>query len=138
MLQVGRHWRSVSQVADDLGCDWHTVMDAMVVVGGPLIDDPACFGAVSALGLDETFYRWARRPDRRNQVRQIFAARCAGDKMVCGLQQFDVAGSVFRGLLATVLHRGGAQVSRADDAGGRRTGAHMGDGDFALGWVDEE
>jgi hypothetical protein len=30
-LQVGRHGRSVSEVADDLGCDWHTVMDAVVL-----------------------------------------------------------------------------------------------------------
>lgn len=40
-LLVGRHGRAVSEVADDLGCDWHTVMDAVVVFGGPLIDDPA-------------------------------------------------------------------------------------------------
>src|SRR5262245_9031820 len=28
--QVGRHGRTVREVADDLGCDWHTVMDAVV------------------------------------------------------------------------------------------------------------
>ncbi len=28
-LQVGRHGRSVREVAADLGCDWHTVMDAV-------------------------------------------------------------------------------------------------------------
>ena len=55
-VQVGRHGRAVSEVADDLGCDWHTVMDAVVIFGGPLIDDPARFGAVSAVGLDETLY----------------------------------------------------------------------------------
>jgi transposase len=53
-VQVGRHGRSVSEVADDLGCDWHTVMDAVVVYGTPLVDDPDRFGAVSAVGLDET------------------------------------------------------------------------------------
>ena len=29
-----------AEVAADLGCDWHTVMDAVVVYGTPLIDDP--------------------------------------------------------------------------------------------------
>ena len=55
-LQVGRHGRAVSEVADDLGCDWHTVMDAVVLFGGPLIDDPARFATVNAVGLDETLY----------------------------------------------------------------------------------
>jgi transposase len=55
-VQVGRHGRSVSEVADDLGCDWHTVMDAVVVYGQPLIDDPHRFGTVAAVGLDETLF----------------------------------------------------------------------------------
>ena len=55
-LQVGRHGRAVSEVADDLGCDWHTVMDAVVVFGEALIDDPARFTTVNAVGLDETLY----------------------------------------------------------------------------------
>ena len=55
-LQVGRHGRAVSEVAADLGCDWHTVMDAVVVYGTPLIDDPDRYGAVSAVGLDETLF----------------------------------------------------------------------------------
>lgn len=55
-VQVGRHGRSVSEVAADLGCDWHTVMDAVAVYGTPLIDDPYRFGAVSAVGLDETLF----------------------------------------------------------------------------------
>lgn len=55
-LQVGRHGRSVQEVADDLGCDWHTVMDAVELYGTPLIDDPGRFGTVTALGLDETLF----------------------------------------------------------------------------------
>jgi transposase len=55
-VQVGRHGRSVAEVAGDLGCDWHTVMEAVVVYGTPLIDDPHRFGAVSAVGLDETLF----------------------------------------------------------------------------------
>ena len=55
-LQVGRHGRTVAEVATDLGCDWHTVMDAVALYGTPLIDDPDRFGAVSAIGLDETLF----------------------------------------------------------------------------------
>jgi len=53
-VQVGRHGRSVSEVASDLGCGWHAVMDAVVAYGEALIDDPDRFGDVEALGLDET------------------------------------------------------------------------------------
>lgn len=52
--QVGRHGRSVSEVASDLGCGWHTVMDAVAAYGQVLVDDPDRFGDVAALGLDET------------------------------------------------------------------------------------
>ena len=55
-VQVGRHGRSVAEVAADLGCDWHTVMDAVTVYGTLLIDDPARFGTVTAVGLDETLF----------------------------------------------------------------------------------
>lgn len=55
-VQVGRHGRAVSDVARDLGCGWHTVMDAVVAVGEQLIDHPDRIGAVSALGLDETLF----------------------------------------------------------------------------------
>ena len=61
-IQVGRHGRSVSEVAKDLSCDWHTIMDAVVHFGTPLIDDPNRFGLVDAIGLDETLFckqgRW--------------------------------------------------------------------------------
>jgi len=54
--QVGRHGRSVSEVADDLGCDWHTVMDAVNRHGRPLIDDPNRIGTTTAVGLDEVLF----------------------------------------------------------------------------------
>ena len=61
-VQVGRHGRSVAEVAKDLSCDWHTIMDAVVHFGTPLVDDPNRFGDVDALGLDETLFcrqgRW--------------------------------------------------------------------------------
>ncbi|MBU1494179.1 MAG: ISL3 family transposase [Actinobacteria bacterium] len=63
--QVGRHGRSVAEVAADLGCGWHTVMDAVLAYGQVLVDDPGRFGDVAALGLDETLRcrmgRWRRQ-----------------------------------------------------------------------------
>lgn len=52
--QVGLHGRSVSDVAGELACDWHTVNNAVQAYGAALVDDPARIGAVNALGLDET------------------------------------------------------------------------------------
>ncbi len=55
-LQVGRNGRAVSDVARDLGCGWHTVMDAVVIIGEQLVDHPDRIGTVTALGLDETLF----------------------------------------------------------------------------------
>jgi transposase len=55
-VQVGRHGRTVKEVAGDLRCDWHTVMDAVNHYGAPLIDDPLRFAGVVALGLDEILF----------------------------------------------------------------------------------
>jgi transposase len=55
--QVGRHGRSVSGVADDLACDWHTANDAVIAYGTALVDDdPERIGEPEAVGLDETLY----------------------------------------------------------------------------------
>ncbi len=51
--QVGRCARSVNEVANELGCDWHTVNDAVLAYGEALVDHPDRFGIVAALGLDE-------------------------------------------------------------------------------------
>lgn len=63
--QVGRHGRSVSEVADDLGCDWHTVNRAVIAYGTALVDDPDRIGTVAVLGIDETAFvrvgRWRQR-----------------------------------------------------------------------------
>jgi transposase len=63
--QVGRLGRPVAEVARELGCDWHTVNDAMVAYGTPLVEDPDRIGVVSALGLDETLFN--RRGPWRTQ-----------------------------------------------------------------------
>jgi transposase-like protein len=55
-LEVGRSGRSVNEVADALGCDWHTVNDAVIAYGSALVDHPARFGDVEALGLDEVLF----------------------------------------------------------------------------------
>lgn len=54
--QVGRCGRSVSEVAKELGCDWHTVNDAVLAYGEALLEDPDRFGVVEALGLDEVAF----------------------------------------------------------------------------------
>jgi hypothetical protein len=46
----------VADVAGELGCSWHTVTDAVVIIGEQLIDHPDRIGAVTALGLDETLF----------------------------------------------------------------------------------
>jgi len=64
--QVGRRGRPVSDVAAELGCDWHTVNDAVLAYGAALVDDPARVGAVEALGLDEVLF--ARHGPWRTQA----------------------------------------------------------------------
>jgi transposase len=62
--QVGAHARSVAEVADDLGCSWHTVNDAVIAWGEALLDaDLERIGEVEALGLDEVAF--ARLGERR-------------------------------------------------------------------------
>lgn len=85
-VQVGRHGRAVADVARDLGCGWHTVMDAVVAVGEQLIDHPDRIGTVTALGLDETLFarvgrfrtqRWSTQivDVRRGQLLDVVPGR---------------------------------------------------------------
>jgi transposase len=64
-LQVGRHGRSVSELAGELGCSWHTINSAVMAYGEALIDDdPDRVGTTAAIGLDETLFcrrGWYRR-----------------------------------------------------------------------------
>lgn len=87
-MQVGRNGRAVSDVARELGCGWHTVMDAVVVVGEQLIDHPDRIGTVTALGLDETLFArigrfrtqcWSTQivDVRRGQLLDVVAGRSA-------------------------------------------------------------
>lgn len=56
-MQVGGHGRAVAEVAADLGCDWHTVNDAVIAYGTALVDDDSeRIGEPEAVGLDETLF----------------------------------------------------------------------------------
>jgi len=62
-LQVGRHGRTVKEVAADLGADWHAINDAVIAYGQALLDaDTDRVGDVDALGVDEVLFarqgRW--------------------------------------------------------------------------------
>ncbi len=54
--QVGRWGRTVNEVAVELGCDWHTINDAVIAYGSVLVDDAGRIGEPTALGLDETLF----------------------------------------------------------------------------------
>jgi transposase len=60
--QVGRHGRTVAEIAAELGADWHTINDTVIAYGTALVDDPDRIGDVAALGLDEVLFarqgRW--------------------------------------------------------------------------------
>jgi len=60
-MQVGLLARPVSQVAAELGVAWHTVMDAVVLYGTPLIDVPGQHGYAGAPSSPHLAY-WARPP----------------------------------------------------------------------------
>lgn len=56
-VQVGRRGRAVSDVATELGADWHAVNDAVIAYGQALLDaDDARVGTVEALGVDEVLF----------------------------------------------------------------------------------
>jgi transposase len=63
--QVGRHGRTVNEIALELGCDWHTINDTVLAYGTPLVEDPDRVGAPVVLGLDETLFarigKWRRQ-----------------------------------------------------------------------------
>jgi transposase len=61
--QVGRWGRTVNEVAQELGTDWHTVNTAVIAYGEALLTaDVERIGVVHALSLDETLFvrrgRW--------------------------------------------------------------------------------
>lgn len=98
--QVGRHGRAVSDVADDLGCHWHTVNDAVIAYGTALVDDdPDRIGNPTAVGLDETMFKHVGR----------FREQCWSTQIV------DVEHGI---LLDVVAGRDGAEPCRWFEARG--------------------
>jgi transposase len=59
--QVGENARPVSQVANEFGVCWWTIMNAVVEHGTPLVDDPERVSTVAQLGVDETSFLRANR-----------------------------------------------------------------------------
>ncbi len=62
--QVGELALPVAVVARELGVCWWTVMDAVVLHGTPLVEDPKRVKKVRALGIDETSFLSATREHR--------------------------------------------------------------------------
>ncbi len=74
--QVGRWGRSVTEVADQLGCDWHTVNTAVIAYGQTLIDDDLDrIPTVRALSLDETLFKREGRWRSQRWSTQLVDAR---------------------------------------------------------------
>ncbi len=59
--QVGENARPVSELAEELGVCWWTVMGAVIEHGQPLVDVPDRVGPVAKLGVDETSWLKANR-----------------------------------------------------------------------------
>jgi transposase len=75
-MEVGRFARSVSEVAEDLGCDWHTVNTTVIAYGEALLDaDVDRYGTVTALGLDEVLFRRVGRYRRQEFSTQFVDVR---------------------------------------------------------------
>jgi transposase len=90
-LQVGRQGRTVAEVARELGCDWHTVNDAVIAYGTPLVEDPARVGAVTAVGLDEVLF--ARQGPWRTQAWSTTIADVAAGRLLEVMEGRSAAGA---------------------------------------------
>ncbi len=89
--QVGRDGRAVAEVARELGCDWHTINDAVIAYGTPLIDDPDRIAEVTVLGMDEVkrvrlgkfkIKQWSTQIVAHGQLLDVVNGRDAAS--VCG------------------------------------------------------
>lgn len=90
-VQVGRYGRSVAEVADELGCSWHTVNDAVISYGEALVDDdPDRVGTVCALGLDEVLF--CRRGPFRRQHWSTSIVDVAGGRLLDVVEGRTAAG----------------------------------------------
>jgi transposase len=105
--QVGAHARSVAEVAEDLGCEWHTLNTAVVTWGQALLEaDRDRVGVVEALGLDEVAFAKLGEHHRQYFATSIVDTRSA--------QLFDV-----------VPGRGGEESKRWIEARGEEWRANV-------------
>jgi transposase len=89
--QVGRCGRTVNEVADELGCDWHTVNDAVIAYGTALVEDPDRIGQVAAVGLDEVLF--AREGTWRTQAWSTSIADVARGQLLDVIEGRSAAGA---------------------------------------------
>jgi transposase len=119
--QVGRNGRTVNEVAAELGCDWHTVNDAVVACGTALVEDPDRIGAVTAVGLDEVLF--ARQGRWRTRAWSTTIADVATGQLL------DIIDGRLRHRRVPVVRNPAARVVRADRLGGpgpvRPVAAHL-------------
>ena len=84
-IQVGRRGRPVDEVAEELGCGWHTVNDEVRCWGEALLEaDTSRVGTVGAVGVDETLF-W-------RQGRWRTKVWCTSVVDVGGRQLIDIVG----------------------------------------------
>ena len=76
---MGRYGRSVSELANELGCSWHTINRAVLAYGEALLDDdPDRIGTTTSLGLDETLFcrtGWYRRQHWSTSIVDVAGGR---------------------------------------------------------------
>jgi transposase len=90
-VQVGRRGRAVSDVAAELGADWHAINDAVIAYGTALLDaDTARVGAVEALGVDEVLF--ARQGPWRTQAWSTSIVDVAGGQLLDVIEGRSSAG----------------------------------------------
>ena len=70
-IQGGRYVHSVTWAARELGVTWHTVMDAIILWGSALVEDPDRVGTTKAIGVDETSFLSATATERTRWVSSI-------------------------------------------------------------------
>lgn len=75
-LQVGKHGRTVNEIAVELGTDWHTINDAVIAYGEALLEaDVDRIPTVRALSLDEALFKREGRWRTQRWSTQLTDAR---------------------------------------------------------------
>jgi hypothetical protein len=132
--QVGRHGRTVNEVAGDLGCDWHTVNDAVIAYGPPLVEDPDRIGQVTAVGLDEVLF--ARQGRWRTPVWSTSIADVATGQLLDVIEGRSAAGACSWFADQPARRRPAQRVCHASDRDQVGVDDRAGEVRSMWGWVD--